>query len=98
MQLVLPVGVYHRLHPLPAGHRVAAERVPPALDTADTNLHLHGRLVSGSWSQHPWRLRSVKAPGGIGHVSAVSLLCRDRMSLLHQLKPWGMLYYLATSS
>ena len=84
-QLLLPIRLHHRLHPLPARHRRPAERSARPSNCPDTCLQRARSLVARGRRQHPWRQRRGEEQGFAGRVPALRLLHWPGLPLLHLL-------------
>lgn len=82
-QLVLPIRLHHRLHPISTRHRCSAISLASAHDRADTRLHGPRTLVIGSRRQHSGRQRCCQEPGLSGSLSAIRVLRRPELLVLH---------------
>lgn len=82
-QLLLPIRLHHRLHPLPNGHCLPPQRPSCANDRQDTSLQRSWALVAGGGCQHSGWKRCGQEQGGTRSLSVVCLLHRCGLSLLH---------------
>jgi len=84
-KLFLPVRLHHRLHAIPAGHRFDAQRTARLHDRPNTRLQCSGLVVAGGRREHTGRQRRRQGPGGAGDISALHLLRRAGLFVLHLL-------------
>jgi len=84
-QRLLPVHLHHRLHALPARHRVNSQRRRYTHDSADPRLPCSDCVVVGSRRKHYGRIRRGEEPRGDSSIPFVCVLRCAGLSLLHQL-------------
>lgn len=82
-QLLLPIRLHHRLHALPARHRIATQCAARADHCPHSRLQCARTVVPRSGSQHSGRQRRGQEPGLAGRVPALRLLRRPGLPLLH---------------
>lgn len=84
-ECLLPVHLDHRLHAVPARHRLAAQRSGHPHDCQNTRLSRSHCMVVGSRSQHHGRLGRGQEPSRNRSIPSVCLLHCAGLHLLHQL-------------
>lgn len=82
-QLLLPVNLHYRLHPLPHGHCCSPQCAGPSHSCQDTGLSCSCGMVVGCGSEHPGRLGYCSQPGRYCGVPALHVLYRHWMPLFH---------------
>lgn len=83
LQLLLPIRLHHRLHPLPNGHCRSPQRSACASHRQDTRLHRTRSLVFSGRRQHSGWKWCGEEQGVTGGLPIVRLLHWRRLPLLH---------------
>lgn len=86
VQIILPVRLHYRLHPVPPCGGSATQRHPSSNDCANTSLHCSYCMVTGSRYQHLGRIRSCEESGWDCCIPFVRLLRWPGVLVLHKLE------------
>lgn len=82
-QCLLPICLHHRLHALPARHRLTPECSWDSRNCQDTCVSCAHCLVSCSWREHFGRKWSGQEPRWHRCIPSICFLHRTRMPLLY---------------
>lgn len=85
-QLLFPVRVHHRLHPLPPRDRCPPQRSGPPDHRPDTGLSCSDRVVVGGRRKHSGGIGRAPEPSRDCSLPIVCVLYCHRVSLLYQLR------------
>ena len=78
--------LHHRIYALPSGYRCSTQRIEHSGHHTATSRYCTRTMVSRRRYQYPWGIGSCQESRGPRRLPSPAILCRTRLSVLHQLR------------